>query len=92
MQISLPKDIEAWAREEVAAGRATSVDALVEAALRARRTSANELRSLIMQGIESGERDGWLDGDSVDAELARWVAEDEAAAFEGEQDRPKRAE
>lgn len=42
--INLPPDLEAWARAEVAAGRAESVEALVSEALRERRAELAYVR------------------------------------------------
>lgn len=42
--ITLPPDLEAWARAEVAAGRAASVEALVADALEARRAEIDHVR------------------------------------------------
>lgn len=42
--IKLPADLEAWARAEVAAGRAESVEALVAEALRERRAEIEYVR------------------------------------------------
>ena len=43
--ITLPKDLEDWARAEVAAGRAASVDSLVAEALAARREEIVSIRA-----------------------------------------------
>lgn len=42
--ITLPADLEAWARAEVAAGRAESVEALVADALKERRAELEYVR------------------------------------------------
>jgi len=42
--INLPADLEAWARAEVAAGRAESVEALVADALRERQAEIEHVR------------------------------------------------
>lgn len=49
--LDLPKDIEAWARAEVAAGRAPSLDALVSSLLAERRAFEN----LAISGDHSGK-------------------------------------
>lgn len=43
--ITLPADLEAWARAEVAAGRAESVEALVADALAERRAEIEHVRA-----------------------------------------------
>ena len=45
--ITLPKDLEDWARAEVAAGRAESVDALVADALAERRGAMGDVKALL---------------------------------------------
>jgi hypothetical protein len=42
--INLPADLEAWARAEVAAGRAESIEALVAAAVRERQAEIEYVR------------------------------------------------
>jgi Arc/MetJ-type ribon-helix-helix transcriptional regulator len=42
--ITLPKDLEDWARAEVAAGRATSLDELVARTLEERRAEIDHVR------------------------------------------------
>lgn len=62
--ITLPPDLEAWARAEVAAGRAESVEALVEARLRESQRWEAFRRSLDEAEAEA-DRDGWLEADEV---------------------------
>jgi hypothetical protein len=78
--ITLPDDIEAWARAEVAAGRARSIEEFVMSWLRERRASNNEHRALVLEAYESVAQGRVHDGADVDAELDRWIAEDLAAA------------
>lgn len=66
--ITLPPDLEAWARAEVAAGRAESVEALAADALRQRRAWDETRRSLDAAEAES-DREGWLDAKDVFTEL-----------------------
>lgn len=62
--INLPADLEAWARAEVAAGRAESVEALVEARLRESRRWEHFRQSLEEAEAEA-EREGWRDADAA---------------------------
>lgn len=62
--INLPADLEAWARAEVAAGRAESVEALVEARLRESQRWEHFRQSLEEAEAEA-EREGWRDADAV---------------------------
>jgi len=62
--ITLPKDLEDWARAEVAAGRAESVAAAIEQAVSKSRKWDDLCRSLDEAEAEA-ERDGWLDADVV---------------------------
>ena len=45
--ITLPKDLEDWARAEVAAGRAASLDDLVVQALEERRGAVEDIKALL---------------------------------------------
>lgn len=78
MTITLPKDIEGWAREEVAAGRAESVEAFVGGALREFRSMAAGHKTLVEQAYQSLARGEVSEEADVDAELDRWIAEDVA--------------
>jgi hypothetical protein len=62
--ITLPADLEAWARAEVAAGRAESVEALVEARLR-QSQKCDAFRRSLDEAEAEADRDGWLDADEV---------------------------
>ena len=68
MAITLPADLEAWARAEVAAGRAESVEALVEARLRASRQWEDLRRSLDEAEVEA-DGGGWSSFEDVFARL-----------------------
>lgn len=72
--ITLPKDLEDWARAEVAAGRAESVEALAALALDRARTETERHRRL----VEAGRASGWVDEAGADARIDLWIAEDEA--------------
>lgn len=78
--ITLPADLEAWARAEVAAGRSESVEALVAQALRERRAEVEYVRGKLDEARASVARGEWIDGDVMLAELDEWIAELEAEA------------
>lgn len=78
--ITLPPDLEAWARAEVAAGRAASVEALVAQALQARRAEVDYVRGKLDEARASLARGEGIDGDIFLAELDGWIAELEAEA------------
>jgi len=78
--ITLPDDIEAWARAEVAAGRARSIEEFVTSWLREVRASDSGHRALVLEAYESIAQGRVHDGADIDAELDRWIAEDLAAA------------
>jgi predicted nucleotidyltransferase len=77
--ILLPADIEAWARAEVSAGRAESVEILVAETLRERRTMSAAHADAVAQAYASLARGDVREEAEVDAELDRWIAEDLAA-------------
>lgn len=78
--ITLPADLEAWARAEVAAGRAESVEALVAKGLRGYRLGVDTFRKSLDDAVAEGDRDGWIPGDVVLRELDQWIADLELAA------------
>ncbi len=78
--ITLPADLEAWARAEVAAGRAESVEALVAQALQERRAEIEYVRGKLDEARASLARGEFIEGDVVMAELDEWIAELEAEA------------
>jgi hypothetical protein len=74
--ITLPPDIEAWARAEVAAGRAESVEHAAQKAIASYRSQMDSLRRSLDEAEAEAERDGWLDADAVFAELKARYAVD----------------
>jgi hypothetical protein len=78
--ITLPADLEAWARAEVEAGRAESVEALVAQALAERRAEVEYVRGKLDEARASLARGEGIDGDAFMAELDQWIAELEAEA------------
>lgn len=79
-KIDLPPDIKTWAREEVAPGRAESVESLVVEAMRVRRAIAAEHGELVGEAYGSLARGDVTDEATMDAELDRWIREDLAAS------------
>lgn len=78
--ITLPADLEAWARAEVAAGRAESVEALVADALKERREDIEFIRSKLDEARASLARGEGIPLDEAFRRIDAWIAEDEAAA------------
>ena len=67
--ITLPKDLEDWARAEVAAGRAASVEHAAQKAIAGYRAQMEAFRASLDEAEAEADRDGWLDADAVFAEL-----------------------
>jgi Arc/MetJ-type ribon-helix-helix transcriptional regulator len=78
--ITLPPDLLAWARAEVAAGRAESVDALVAQALSERRAEIEYVRGKLDEARASLARGEGVSLEEAFKEIDTWIAEDEAAA------------
>lgn len=78
--ITLPAELEAWARAEVAAGRAESVEALVADALGERRAEIEYVRSKLDEARASLARGEGVPLEEAFRQIDAWIAEDEAAA------------
>lgn len=78
--ITLPSDLEAWARAEVAAGRAESVEALVAQALAERRAEIEFVRGKLDEARASLARGEGISLEEAFKQIDAWIAEDEAAA------------
>lgn len=78
ISITLPRDIEAWAREQVAAGHADSIERLVAEALETQRALHADHKALVAEGVADIARGDVFDETEIDAELDRWIAEDSA--------------
>ena len=65
--INLPKDLEDWARAEVAAGRAASVDDLVARTLRDWRDVHEHHRVLVGEAYAQVERGEAINEDAADS-------------------------
>jgi Arc/MetJ-type ribon-helix-helix transcriptional regulator len=77
--VKLPDELEAWARAQVAAGRAESVEALVVDALRERRARIDFVRARLDAARESLALGRGAPLEEVLGELDAWIAEDDAA-------------
>lgn len=69
MSIVLPKHLKEWAEAEVKAGRAESVDLVALQALEAHRNRTEAFRASLHAAVAEADRDGWLEGESVLAEM-----------------------
>lgn len=67
--ITLPKDLEDWARAEVVAGRAASLDDLVAQALAERRGGAEGVKAMLDAARAQSERGERVDAAVVVTEL-----------------------
>jgi len=67
--ITLPPDLEAWARAEVAAGRGASVGDVAAKAIAGYRAQMEAFRRSLDEAETEAEHEGWLDADAVFAEL-----------------------
>jgi Arc/MetJ-type ribon-helix-helix transcriptional regulator len=85
MTLTLPKHLDEWVRAEVAAGRARSAEDLACDALEAHRRQVEAFRASLEAAVAEADRDGWLEGDDVLAEM-----DDMIAALEREADEAKR--
>ncbi len=73
--ITLPADLEAWARAEVAAGRAESVEAAIAKGVRGYRLATDAFRKSLDDAKAEADRDGWIPGDAFLQELDQWIAD-----------------
>lgn len=80
MSVTLPKDLEAWAKAEVSAGRAESVESLVAESLKERRSMSARHKVLIEDAYRAVALGAVIEEGDVDAELDSWIAEDLAKA------------
>jgi putative addiction module CopG family antidote len=79
MQVAIPPEFEAFAREQVEAGTYASTEEAVAVALRDYLARLEELRALIDEGLESGDPvDGREVFDRIEAELMARIANEGA--------------
>ncbi len=67
--ITLPADLEAWARAEVAAGRAESVEHAAQKAIAGYRSQMEAFRRTLDDAEAEADRDGWPPAAEVAARL-----------------------
>jgi hypothetical protein len=78
--ITLPADVEAWARAEVEAGRDESVEALVAQALRERRAEVEYGRGKLDEARASVAAGRTVPLEEAFREIDAWIEEDETPA------------
>lgn len=82
--VVLPRDLEAWAEAEVAAGRAQSVEQVAARALRGYRAAVEEFRAALDAAVREADEHGWLSleevFDPIEAELLAEIEKEEQAA------------
>lgn len=71
--ITLPADVEAWAQEEVSAGRAPSVEDFVAETMRERREVDAAHKELVQQAYRQLERGEALSEAEMEAQFERWL-------------------
>ncbi len=69
MTIPLPRQFQAWAEAEVAAGRAESVEQLAQQALEAHQRQVETFRFSLDAAVAEADRDGWIEGDAFLANM-----------------------
>lgn len=87
-KITLTPELEAWAEDEVRAGRADSVEAFVVGTLQrfvaSKKADDDWVRSKLDEARASVARGDVIDGDVFFAEVEGWIAEDEQAVSPAE--------
>ncbi len=78
MTIPLPAQFEAWAKTEVAAGRAQSVEQIAAQALEAHRLQVEKFRASLDGAVAEADHDGWIEGDAFLAEMDTLISALEA--------------
>lgn len=73
--INLPADLESWARAEVAAGRAESVEAAIAKGVRGYQLATETFRKSLDEARAEADRDGWIAGDDFLTELDQWIVD-----------------
>jgi hypothetical protein len=74
--ITLPADLEAWAKAEVAAGRGDSIEEVATRAIARYRAHMEAFRRSLDEAEAEADREGWLDAEAVFRELkARYADE-----------------
>jgi hypothetical protein len=73
VQYHLHPELEAWAKEQVSKGLASSVEALVADAVLARKRDSEWLNKLFKVTLASVEREGWFDGEQIMRDMEQWT-------------------
>lgn len=73
--ITLPADLEAWARAELAAGRGASIEEVATRAIAGYRAQVEAFRNSLDEAEAEADREGWLDAEVVFAELKALYAD-----------------
>lgn len=73
--ITLPADLEAWARAEVEAGRAESVEAAIAKGVRGYRLATDAFRQSLDDAVAEANEKGWIPLEDVKRELDQWIAQ-----------------
>lgn len=73
--ITLPADLEAWARAEVDAGRGSNIEEVATRAIAAYRAQVEAFRKSLDEAEAEADREGWLDAEAVFAELKERYAD-----------------
>lgn len=71
--INLPPDLEAWARAEVAAGRAESVEAAIAKGVRGYQLATDAFRKSLDDAVAEADRDGWVPAEEFFRDLDQWI-------------------
>jgi hypothetical protein len=71
--IYLHPELEAWAKEQVFKGLATSVEALVAEAVAVRKRDNEWLDKLFEATLAAVERQGWIDGEQFLRDMEQWT-------------------
>ncbi len=80
MTIQLPSQFQKWAEAEVAAGRAESIEKLAAQAMEAHRTQVQKFRLSLENAVVEADRDGWIEGEDLLAEMDALIEELEREA------------
>lgn len=71
--INLPADLEAWARAEVAAGHAESVEAAIAKGVRGYQLATDAFRKSLDDAVAEADRDGWIPAEEFFRDLDQWI-------------------
>ena len=91
--IILPPHLDEWAKSQVAQGAEPDVGAVVEKALLASKSDSDWVNQKVAEALASVEKEGWVDGDTVLAQMDQWIVEldQEIREYDACRDERKRA-